>query len=241
MRPPECDICGKAAEDLVRFAPRASDREWRENADAALEAGHPPDSAWLCETHAARSRELPTDTTIDQALAALSDRQQQGPKQRSPKPRRPTTQPPQTPASAGVTPITPTEIGAFERHLRDVFTATAEAMGMTDVRPTTVDDRRWMPMDGSEPPDCPYVDESVREAHDPTRSLTLRFERSHWNGDQIARASVTLAGYQAQRQSEFRVTAHTPALGESLDVTEVSVTGEIPAPVREVLDGLARH
>jgi hypothetical protein len=231
MRPPECDICGKAAEELVRFAPRDSDRAWRQLSDADRGAGHPPDSAWLCEFHAARARALPSTTTIDQGRKTL----------KAPPRRRPTPAPPPTPeVSNGATPLIPIEIGQFERQLRDVFTVTAEAMGMTDARPTTVDDRRWMPMDGAEAPDCPFVDESVREAHDPTRSLTLRFERSHWNSDQIARASVTLAGYQAQGQSEFRITAHTPASGDSLLVDEVTVTGEIPSPVRETLEALGR-
>lgn len=72
MRQPECDVCGEAGDELVRFAARDSDRQWRERVEREGMVGHPPDMAWVCEKHAARAHKLAmAGATIDVALAKL--------------------------------------------------------------------------------------------------------------------------------------------------------------------------
>lgn len=77
MRPPECDVCGKEEDcELVSFAMRQSDHEWRERMTRIHGTGHPPWQEWYCAEHAAIARrfsDLPRDEAgrkIREALKA---------------------------------------------------------------------------------------------------------------------------------------------------------------------------
>ena len=130
--------------------------------------------------------------------------------------------------------IRPIEIGALERYLRDAFDKMLAAVGLDGATPTVTDDRAWTPMDHAEPPYCPYVDTSVRSAENPPARLELRFERSHWNDSEIAQATVSV--FAKNDVGYSMISGHTTDF--AVPVTELSVVGDVPAGIAEVLEGL---
>jgi hypothetical protein len=77
MKPPICAICMVKFDPintggLIHFKLRQSDKEWRERMDKIHGTGHPPESAWFCEKHFPRAKEL-SDLTIDKAFQQLRE------------------------------------------------------------------------------------------------------------------------------------------------------------------------
>lgn len=227
VRPPQCDVCGADASNedggLVTFAPLASDVEWHERANRGEVVGHPPNVAWVCGLHIDEARSLAPTHGLRPALERL---------------RR--TFAAESVEKTGDRPgIVPIEIGALERRLRDLFAEVAASVGLGHAPVSKTEDRRWTPMDGAEPPDCPFTDISVREASDGSRHLTLTFERAHWNPHEIARASLTLAAHGHGADVNFRVSASTPDSG-SLKVDSLATKGAVPEPLTALVKELCQ-
>lgn len=222
MRPPQCDVCGADATGdggtLVTFKPTTADTLWHQRAARGEIVGHPPNAAWLCGKHAPVGSALAATHTLGTALGQIQAAD--APSAR----REPVT----------ITAPGSIEIGALERRLRDIFTQVANSIGLTDSPVTKSDDRRWTPMDASEPPNCPFVDISTREAAHGGRFLALTFERAHWNPHEIARASVTLAARGHGADRDFRLSATTPDSG-SLMVDSITTKGAIPQAATALL------
>jgi hypothetical protein len=218
MRSPICDICGADASGdgggPVTFKPLGSDAAWLERADRGDIVGHPTNVAWLCDKHGPQGRELARTHVLGAALAQIR-----------------ATDAPSAPGM-GVA----IEIGELERRLRDVFARVANGVGLAEAPVTKSDERRWTPMDASEPPNCPFTDVSTREASHGGSSLTLTFERAHWNPHEIARASLTFVAHGTE--SDFRLSAATPDSG-SLVVDKVVTKGAIPATIASLLANLS--
>jgi len=173
MRPPECAVCGDdfSAPDgrLVTFAERDSDRQWRERAAAERMVGHPPNVEWFCGVHATAAIERAGET-IDVALRLL------------------------TASQSGVR-----QLAIALRDIDDLLRLFRERMPALVGEPTgsapparTTTDRTWTPMDGAQPPDCPYVDLEITTLSGSRGTVELRWERAMWNDAEAARRTATL-------------------------------------------------
>lgn len=83
---------------------------------------------------------------------------------------------------------------AFAASLHSTLPSLFEALGLGPApsleRRT---DRRWTPMDGAEPPWCPFTDTTVDAGiADDGSPISLEIVLNHWNEDEIANASVSL-------------------------------------------------
>jgi hypothetical protein len=211
MRPPVCDVCDRDlanAGGSVRFQPRPSDTRWRERAAEPGFVGHPPDTGWFCAQHVEAARELAGELTIDAALRALTDA-----------------------GDDTARGSTVDDLGGLERHWRDRFAEVAERIGLGAAEVQTSEDRRWTPMDGTQPPWCPFVLTSLRSAAVEGQSLELRYERAHWSEDDLARASVELLARGAHDFTLRADAAAGSAVSRSASGPDVAVIADLVEPV----------
>ena len=173
MRPPECAVCGDefTAPDgrLVTFAERDSDRQWRERAAAERMVGHPPNVEWFCGVHAQAAIDLAGET-IDVAMRALTASQ----------------------SAVQQLAIAPREIDDLLRLFRERMPALVGEPEASSSGARTTSDRRWTPIDGAQPPDCPYVDLDITTLVGPRGMAELRWERAMWNDAEAAHRTATL-------------------------------------------------
>jgi hypothetical protein len=161
MRPPECDLCGAAADELLTFATTPEGAAWHARSAADGLPGHPPDAHWLCTTHLeplrplrhltwheARERTRPRPRTVDAIAHALIDR------------------------------------------LPDLLHRLGGPAGQPAPSPRS--ERSWTPMDGAQPPWCPFTDRLTAELASDGWRLQVECTRNHWNDEEVANANVSL-------------------------------------------------
>jgi hypothetical protein len=203
MMPPECEACG------VEFAP----------ADGALVrcVSTPEDLAWRQRIAITNSVGHPPDTgwfcsehaEAAQALAADM-----------------------TLADVVATLRAPVaRIGDVYGELVRLMPSLAERAGLDPAGLATSRDRQWHPMDGAQPPNCPFVDMTVLEVRADGVALDLVLERAHWNEDEVARSSVTLA-LSGAGERDFRVALASPASDAPDAVEFVATDGAVPDDVK---------
>ena len=180
MRPPSCEVCGvdfdDTADRLVTFVLEpGSGRSTAARAERAVE--HPENQGWFCGVHVEAARALAATSTLAEAVRAMRS----GDANRMPDPSPPTTE------------LAGPSWEAVAQRLRSALPALAAAIGLDDVRPVTESTREWTPMDGAEPPWCPYIDRVTTVIEREGASVRLVVERAHWNDDELARADVRLA------------------------------------------------
>lgn len=133
--------------------------------------------------------------------------------------------------------IAPKEIDTLLRTLRETMPA---LVGAADAVATTTSERRWNPMDGAQPPYCPYVDLDVTTMSGPLGVAQLTWDRAMWSDDDAARRTVSLRMESAEGQSSslsatvgagFRGSVGTAA-------TEVLVLGELAPALRNLVNDL---
>ncbi len=183
MRPPECAVCGDefTAPDgrLVTFAERDSDRQWRERVAAERMVGHPPNVEWFCAVHADAAAVL-TGLTIDAALTELKRKGADGAARPS--------QDDSWPHIVTV-PIAPTDIELIRSRFADLMPA---LVGDVEAVPSTTSRRNWTPMDGAQPPYCPFDDVDATTLSGPLATAVLTWDRAMWNDDDPARRTAQL-------------------------------------------------
>ncbi len=217
MRPPACAVCGDEFDPtdgrLVTFAERDTDRQWRERVAATGMVGHPPNVEWFCGTHADAAAALAGDT-IDVALRALT-----------------------ADAASPRLPIAPCEIEVLLRRFRDRMPV---LVGDDAAVATTETERTWSPMDGSQPPNCPYVDLDITTMQGPLATSELRWDRAMWNDNEAARRTVTLVvePHDGERCSVSATVGAGFEGSVGSTATEVLVLGEPWPSVRALIEEL---
>lgn len=77
MKPPVCEICGKALKEkeggLVYFRKTEADRQWDMEMEDAHLKGDPPYAGWFCKKHYGDACGL-TNFSIDDALREINKR-----------------------------------------------------------------------------------------------------------------------------------------------------------------------
>jgi hypothetical protein len=218
-------VCGDEFEpprgQLVTFAPRESDRQWRRRAAGSGFVGHPPNVEWFCGVHAKAASAL-ASSTIDLALSEL---------------RSAVTDPSSDPEIVRV-PIAPTEIGDLQRLLRDLLPA---LVGDDAAVATTTSERTWSPMDGSTPPNCPYNDIDTTTMTGPWGLAELIWDCAMWNDEDAARRTVTLVDKPTRgERCSLSATVGTGFEGsEGSRALEVLVLGRPGDAMRALIDQLA--
>lgn len=228
MRPPECAVCGDEFEAsdgrLVTFAERESDRQWRERAAASAMVGHPPNVEWFCGRHAAAAAAL-VDRAIDVALSVLAEAE-------APLEPNPSAAPDPRPELVTIA-IAPTDI----ERVRSLMTALLpDLVGEPYSAPSTTSRRSWSPMDGAQPPYCPYDDVDVTTVVGPVATAVLTWDRAMWNDDDPARLTVQLWVTPATGD-DYSVSATVGAGFEGstgMSATRLLLIGE-PGPVLQRL------
>jgi len=197
MRPPECAVCGDefTAPDgrLVTFAERDSDRQWRERVAAERMVGHPPNVEWFCGVHAVAACALAGET-IDVALTALKRQSADD----DARPLRHDSWP-----NIVKVPIAPTDIELMRSLFADLMPA---LVGDSEATPSTTSRRNWTPMDGAQPPYCPYDDVDVTTLSGPLATAVLTWDRAMWNDDDPARRTAQLSATPVDAE-EYSVSA----------------------------------
>lgn len=206
MRPPECEACG------VEFAP----------AEGALVrcVSTPEDVAWRQRVAITDAVGHPPDTgwfcaehaEAAQALATELTLAEVVARLRAPVAR----------------------IGDVYGELVRLMPALASSAGLDPSTLATSQDRQWHPMDGAVAPNCPFVDMTLLGARHGEVALDLVLERAHWNEDEVARSSVTLALSGAGAR-DFRVAVASPASGAPDAVGFVATDGAVPGDVAAVV------
>jgi hypothetical protein len=212
-----CEICDADLDPadtdggLVTFLPDDRSRAWhRRAAEEPGFVGHPPDTGWFCAAHIAAARAAARTLTFPEGMRQL--RAGAAPEDAS--------SPELVGADEGSARVVstddpglqwlewtmpPTDADTFAASLRSALPALFEALGlgsMPSLERRT--DRRWNPMDGAQPPWCPYTDTTVDAgfAADGT-AVDLQIVLNHWNEDEVANASVSLTIGDALSISAF--------------------------------------
>lgn len=190
-----CEICDadldpSAGEGgLVTFQPDGRSREWRRRAaEEPGFVGHPPDTGWFCAAHVEAAREAARTRTLGDALADFD----------------------LSGAELGTGELCERDVHdvrwvqwrmtAVEAHvlagsLRDLVPALFDALGLGEPpKLETRTNRRWTPMDGAEPPWCPYTDSTFHEGTaDDGTPVAVQVVLEHWNDDDVANAIASLS------------------------------------------------
>lgn len=225
MRPPRCDVCDVDAGGdggLVTFLARDSDREWREAAARDGLVGHPPDTAWLCAEHIRAGRLLATELTIDRALDRL---------------RLPAVTTPRNGASRPSDTGEGVEIAQLVGDLAVSLSAIAAEAGIARPVVETHEKRDWVPMDRTLPPHCPFVDTTTHSASSAGTTVTLIWERSHWNPAEIA-TTHTVLHVTSAHGGEVTVSAYPPNGSTCVRPEDLTVQGTPGSTAIEVLSAL---
>lgn len=138
--------------------------------------GHPENQGWFCDGHVEAARARAASSTLIAAVRAVRSGEASGMLAPSP-----------PPAESGEP-----SWEAVAQRLRSALPELAAEIGLEGVRPVTESTREWTPMDGAEPPWCPYVDRVTTVVERDGARVSLVIERAHWNDDELARADVRL-------------------------------------------------
>ncbi len=204
-----CEICESdldAADDdvaPVTFQPDDRSRAWRRRAaEEPGFVGHPPDTGWFCARHVDAARTAARTLTLAEAVRRLSDADAP--------PTDVTTDPEPDavdshPAGGRLVSsdrfglewiewtLPPTDAHVLAASLRSLLPNLFEALGLGPA-PTLERriDRQWTPMDGAQPPWCPFTDTTVDEGRAADgSSVVVEVVLDHWNEDEVAHASVS--------------------------------------------------
>ncbi|MEM9132156.1 MAG: hypothetical protein AAF962_05705 [Actinomycetota bacterium] len=190
MRPPYCEICDVEVDpsDDVSVAFASSPSEASSPEGAAIVGGD-DDRGWFCAEHVGAARAL-TDRSLADAVTVLRGGTGGDPpaSEHADRPHR-------------RVPIAPIGPGA----LSDAFElCLPEICRLFDFDPPPLPlpqsaRRRWSPMDGCQPPWCPYVDEWWREGITEEMRVRISSSASHWNDDDVANCSAGLAIWRHRR------------------------------------------
>jgi hypothetical protein len=188
--------------------------------------GHPPNVEWFCGVHAEAAAALAGET-IDAALIALTRQSSDG-----------YGAPGEQPSGEAwpllvTVEITPTDIDLVRSLFVDLMPS---LVGDPDATATTTSRRAWTPMDGAQPPYCPYDDVDVTTMSGPLATAVLTWDRAMWNDDAPARRTAQLSVMSVD-VDECSVSATVGAgfegsVGSS--ATRLLLLGE-PSPVLQAL------
>jgi hypothetical protein len=159
---------------LVAFARTSEDDAWHARMAATNGVGHPPEQAWFCGVHLAQAQALST-STLSEALAAM----------RRPKP---------GPLSAAVeVAIAGRTVLVLFEELRSLLPELAAAVGVPELPEMPVRTHRdWTPMDGVQPPWCPFSDHGRVEHRGDGVEARVSWSRASWTADEVANVSAEL-------------------------------------------------
>jgi hypothetical protein len=128
-------------------------------------------------------------------------------------------------------------VGSLYGELRRLLPGLVSELGLDPSGLTERTDRQWHPMDGSEPPDCPFADYTVHEVAAGEVRVTLRLDSAWWNEAEQARSDLSLS-VRGAGTADFVVSAWSAASGAPDVVEGVKVEGAVPDAVERVLPGL---
>jgi hypothetical protein len=184
-----CDVDidpSSGAGGLVTFQPDDHSREVRRRFEEEGLVGHPPDTEWFCTAHVDLAREVATTWTLPDGLREVEAR------------------------SRTIDPLMRTPPGSEMRWVQwdldgvvadDVLVVLRRALPSLVAEATGSDlpglqeatERRWSPMDGAQPPWCPFTETTeLRGALDDATTIVLRTERAQWNEDDVSSVSISL-------------------------------------------------
>ena len=194
-----CEICDADLDPadvdggLVTFRPDDRSRDWRRRAaEEPGFVGHPPDTGWFCGAHIAAARDAARTLSFPEGMRRLraggdaSDATAPG-LERAPD-------------------LEPDDALTFAASLRSSLSPLYEALGIGSA-PTLEQrtDRRWNPMDGAQPPWCPFTDTTVDAGIGADGTpVEMQVVLNHWNEDEVANASVSLTIGDRVSISAFR-------------------------------------
>ena len=223
-----CEICDADLDPadvdggLVTFRPDDRSRDWRRRAaEEPGFVGHPPDTGWFCGAHIAAARDAARTLSFPEGMRRLraggdpSDATAPGLE------RAPDLEPdlvgielgsgrPVASDDLGLQwvewTLTPVDALTFAASLRSSLSPLYEALGIGSA-PTLEQrtDRRWNPMDGAQPPWCPFTDTTVDAGIGADGTpVEMQVVLNHWNEDEVANASVSLTIGDRVSISAFR-------------------------------------
>lgn len=229
--PPVCEICDADLDPatggggLVTFQPDDRSREWRQRAaEERGFVGHPPDTGWFCAAHIDAARQVARTLPFPEGMRTLRAGVAAGPATNGDfapdlvgvqlgSGRLVTSDPPDLRWVEWT--LVPTDAHTFASSLRSALPALLEAVGLAAA--ATLEqrtERHWNPMDGAQPPWCPFTDTTFDSGLDADgEPIELQVVLNHWNEDEVADASVSLT--IGDRMS---VRAFTTSAGNGRDV-----------------------
>lgn len=197
--------------------------------------GHPPDTGWFCGAHIDAARGAARTLTFPEGMRRLlADPAQDlvGVELGSGRP----VASDQFGLEWVEWTVQPTDAHAFAASLRSMLPTLFEALGLG---PTPAlerrTDRRWTPMDGAQPPLCPFTDTTVDAGVDADGTpVDLEVVVNHWNEDEVANAALSL-----RIGDRLAISAYSAA-GSGRDVDTLRLRRPTTAAALAVVATLAR-
>lgn len=190
-----CEICDADfdpadAGGMVTFQPDDRSREWRRRAaEEPGFVGHPPNVGWFCAAHIHAARDAARTSNFAEgirrvradvdAAAALASAPADAPGLES---------------ESVEWSLEPIDAHEFASSLCSVLPPLFEVLALGAAPALAVRaDRRWTPMDGAQPPWCPFTDTTLHSGIGTDGTpIDVTVVLNHWNEDEVANASVSL-------------------------------------------------
>lgn len=221
----------------MTFQPDDESRDWRRRAaEEPGFVGHPPDTGWFCGAHVDAASDAARTLTFREAMRRLLAADL-------------------APDLVGVElgsgrpvvsdqfglqwvewTLQPTDAHAFAASLRSMLPALFEAIGLGSAPALEQwTDRRWTPMDGAQPPWCPFTDTTVDAGVGADGTpVDVEVVLNHWNENEVATAAVSLRIGAHMAISAYR------AAGSGRDVDTLRLRRPTTAAALAVVATLAR-
>lgn len=242
MKPPICEVCGDrfdpATGRLVTFLATAASDAFDKRAEQPGFVGHRPNTGWFCSAHVDQARRYAALMTRSAAVQEIRDtaasevaREDQSTTEAL---RSGALQATDEASTAIVWQLAPVKNSAVLQVFLDLVPVLFTMHGLSRPPALEVSSRRnWNPIDGAQPPDCPYDDQVRHEAlaSDGRPLVSVHSDQAHWNDNDIS----NVASHLFVNVHGCRVSAWASGSGDHDACTSLTLRRPVSEPVVDAL------
>ncbi len=177
MRPPICVIChtdfrhSTKKGEMIEFKLSEKDKEYNQRFKQKGFVGHPAGKEWFCGKHIEAARKY-QHLTLSEAIERIKN--------------------PISPTQLTIK-ITPTYPITLFTLINKNLSSLSKLLNISgDTKPILNQKKKYTPIDGCQPPFCPFTLEKKQEISTRDIQIISRYEANYWNEDKLANASLHL-------------------------------------------------